>query len=62
MSSNNIFNRVELYQKQFDNLLTLKQENQNTVEGASNDSTINEVWDTKGNSWGLEFLLKKSSG
>ena len=62
MSSNNIFYRVELYQKQFDNLLTLKQENQNTVEGASDDSTMNEFWDTKGNSWGLEFLLKKSSG
>ena len=62
MSTDNIFYRVELYQKQFDNLLTLKQENQNTVEGASNDSTINEFWDTKGNSWGLEFLLKKSSG
>ena len=62
MSSNNIFYRVELYQKQFDNLLTLKQENQNTVEGVSDDSTMNEFWDTKGNSWGLEFLLKKSSG
>ena len=62
MSSNNIFYRVELYQKQFDNLLTLKQGNQNTVEGASDDSTMNEFWDTKGNSWGLEFLLKKSSG
>ena len=62
MSSNNIFYRVELYQKQFDNLLTLKQGNQNTVEGVSDDSTMNEFWDTKGNSWGLEFLLKKSSG
>ena len=62
MSSSNIFYRVELYTKQFDNLLTLKQENQNTVEGVSDDSTMNEFWDTKGNSWGLEFLLKKSSG
>ena len=62
MSPKNIFYRLELYNKTFDNLLTVKQENPNTVEGSSTDSTLNEFWDTKGNSWGVEFLLKKSSG
>tara|TARA_B100001113_G_scaffold327218_1_gene300667 strand:+ start:3728 stop:6157 length:2430 start_codon:yes stop_codon:yes gene_type:complete len=62
MSPSNIFYRLELYQKRFDNLLTLKQENPNTIDGGESDSTINEFWDTKGKSWGMEFLLKKSSG
>ena len=62
MSPKNIFYRLELYNKTFDNLLTVKQDNPNTVEGSSTDSTLNEFWDTKGNSWGVEFLLKKSSG
>ena len=62
MSPKNIFYRLELYNKTFDNLLTVKQDNPNTVEGNSTDSTLNEFWDTKGNSWGVEFLLKKSSG
>ena len=62
MSPKNIFYRLEVYHKDFDNLLTLKQENTNTVEGAENDSTTNEFWDTKGNSHGIELLIKKSSG
>ena len=62
MSPQNIFYRLELYSKTFDNLLTVKQDNPNTIEEGSSDSTINEFWDTKGNSWGVEFLLKKSSG
>ena len=62
MSPRNIFYRLEIYDKTFDNLLTVKQENPNTIEGSSSDSTTNEFWDTKGNSWGVEFLLKKSSG
>jgi len=62
MSPKNIFYRLELYNKTFDNLLTIKQENPNTVAASSTDSTLNEFWDTKGNSWGAEFLLKKSSG
>ena len=62
MSPKNIFYRLELYSKSFDNLLTVKQDNPNTIEEGSSDSTINEFWDTKGNSWGVEFLLKKSSG
>ena len=62
MSQRNIFYRMEIYQKDFDNLLTLKQENQNTMEGDDPDTPFNEFWDTQGNSWGVEFLLKKSTG
>ena len=62
MSPKNIFYRLELYNKTFDNLLTVKQDNPNSIEGNAPDSTLNEFWDTKGNSWGAEFLLKKSSG
>ena len=62
MSPKNVFYRLEVYHKDFDNLLTLKQENTNTVEGAESDSTTNEFWDTKGNSHGIELLIKKSSG
>ena len=62
MSKENIFYRIELYNKIFDNLLTLKQDNANEFEGVSQDSTINEFWDTRGNSKGVELLIKKSSG
>ena len=62
MSPRNIFYRIELYQKTFENLLTLKQDNANEYEGTSQDSTMNEFWDTRGNSNGIELLVKKSSG
>ena len=62
MSKENIFYRIELYNKTFDNLLTLKQDNANEFEGVTQDSTINEFWDTRGNSKGVELLIKKSSG
>ncbi|MEC9376480.1 MAG: TonB-dependent receptor [Candidatus Neomarinimicrobiota bacterium] len=62
MSPKNIFYRLEVYQKEFDNLLTLKQDNPTTVEGDDPDSTLNDFWDTNGQSRGVEFLLKKSSG
>ena len=62
MSPKNIFYRVEFYRKTFENLLTLKQDNANEFEGVSQDSTINEFWDTRGNSRGIELLIKKSSG
>ena len=62
MSPKNIFYRLEIYQKDFDNLLTLKQGNQNTMEDDQTDTPFNEFWDTRGNSWGIELLLKKSSG
>ena len=51
MSPQNIFYRLEVYKKTFDNLLG-KQENPNTFEESnSTDTTLNEFWDTKGNSW-----------
>ena len=62
MSVSNVFYRIEIYQKDFDNLLTLKQDNQNTTESNEGNEAFNEFWNTKGNSRGLEFLLKKSSG
>ena len=62
MSPRNIFYRIELYQKTFENLLTLKQDNANEYEGTSQNSTMNEFWDTRGNSNGIELLVKKSSG
>jgi len=62
MSPRNIFYRIEWYQKTFENLLTLKQDNANEYEGTSQDSTMNEFWDTRGNSNGIELLVKKSSG
>jgi len=63
MSPKNMFYRLELYQKNFEHLLTLKQDGFNSIEGTSSDSsTANEFWDTKGNSWGAEILIKKSSG
>ena len=62
MSPKNIFYRLEIYHKNFDNLLTLKQENRNTIEDNDSDSPFNEFWDTRGESRGIEFLLKKSSG
>ncbi len=61
LSNSNILYRFEAYKKDFDHLLTLKQDNYNTTE-SEDDSPFNEFWDTKGKSWGLEFLLKKSSG
>ena len=62
MSPNNIFYRCEIYHKKFDNLLTLKQENRNTIEGDDSESPFNEFWDTRGKARGVEFLMKKSSG
>ncbi|MFL2983224.1 MAG: TonB-dependent receptor [Candidatus Neomarinimicrobiota bacterium] len=62
MSPSNIFYRFEIYQKEFDNLLTLKQANQNTMEDDQTETPFNEFWDTRGHSHGIELLLKKSSG
>ena len=63
MASNNIFYRLELYQKDFDNLLTLKQDNGNSEnDGQETVTPFNEFWDTDANSRGLEVLIKKSSG
>ena len=63
MASNNIFYRLELYQKDFDNLLTLKQDNGNSEnDGQETVTPFNEFWDTDANSRGLEVLIKKASG
>jgi hypothetical protein len=66
LTNKNIFLRVETYNKTFDNLLTLKEsplDTENEDEDATDTTnTTNEFWDTKGNSQGIEFLVKKSSG
>ena len=62
MSPKNIFYRCEIYHKRFDNLLTLKQENRNTIESDDSESPFNEFWDTRRKAKGVEFLMKKSSG
>ena len=66
LTNNNILFRIESYNKTFDNLLTLKESALNTENEDENltdtISTTNEFWDTKGNSQGLELLIKKSSG
>ena len=63
LSPSNIFYRVEVYKKDFDNLLTLKQadaftENENEFQS----EPFNEFWDTDAEATGIEFLIKKSSG
>jgi len=63
MAPNNIFYRLEVYQKDFDNLLTLKQDNPTTVDEDEPEATpFNEFWDTDAESRGIELLIKKSSG
>ena len=63
MAPNNIFYRLEVYQKDFENLLTLKQDNPTTVDEENPEATpFNEFWDTDAESRGIEFLIKKSSG
>ena len=64
LTNNNILFRVETYKKTFANLLTLKESAINTddEDEFENSETTNEFWDTKGNSQGVELLIKKSSG
>tara|TARA_B100001971_G_scaffold34314_1_gene29220 strand:- start:1135 stop:3552 length:2418 start_codon:yes stop_codon:yes gene_type:complete len=63
LAPNNIFYRVEVYRKDFDNLLTLKQGDVTTEnEGEIESTPFNEFWDTDAKSQGVEFLLKKSTG
>lgn len=66
LTNKNIFLRVEIYNKTFDNLLTLKESPLDTEDEdevpTDTTKTTNEFWDTKGNSQGVEFLIKKSSG
>ena len=58
MSPQNIFYRLEVYKKTFDNLLTVKQENPNTFEESnSTDTTLMSFGIQKG-IVGIELLLK----
>jgi len=62
-SPQNILYRVETYYKDFDHLLSLKPgdayaDNENEIES----TPINEFWDTDAYAYGLEFLIKKTSG
>jgi len=64
LSNNDILYRLESYYKDFDNLLTLKEGDFSTE---NNDTTIttnvfNEFWDTDAYAYGLEMLIKKSTG
>jgi hypothetical protein len=64
LSYNNILYRIEGYYKDFDNLLTLKEDDFETEESDTTITTnaINEFWDTDAYAYGLELLVKKSSG
>ena len=64
LSHNNILYRVEGYYKDFDNLLTQKESEFETDESDTTITTnaINEFWDTDAYAYGLELLIKKSSG
>ena len=62
-SPDNILYRVETYYKDFDHLLSLKAgdvyaDNENELES----TPINEFWDTDAYAYGLELLIKKTSG
>ena len=62
-SPTNILYRVETYYKDFDHLLSLKPgdvyaDNENELES----TPINEFWDTDAYAYGLELLIKKTSG
>ena len=64
LSPKNILFRLEIYNKGFDNLLTIKQgeiiaEDNNEV---TSTTSFNEFWDTDAEAYGLEILIKKSSG
>ena len=63
LSPSNVFYRVEIYKKDFDNLLTLKQANIYTEnKNEFQSEPFNEFWDTDAEAKGIEFLIKKSSG
>lgn len=66
LTNKNILFRLETYKKTFENLLTLKEGSLNTEdeeeERPDSSNVTNEFWDTYGNSQGIEFLIKKSSG
>ena len=62
-SPDDILYRIETYYKDFDNLLSLKQEDvYSENEDDIQTTTMNEFWDTDAYAYGLELLVKKSSG
>jgi len=62
-SADDILYRIETYYKDFDNLLSLKQEDVYTEnEDDIQTTTMNEFWDTDAYAYGLELLVKKTSG
>ena len=62
-SPKNILFRVETYYKDFNHLLSLKQEEVYTEnEDDIQATTMNEFWDTDAYAYGLELLVKKTSG
>ena len=62
-SPEDILFRVETYYKDFDNLLSLKQEDVYTENDDDiQTTTMNEFWDTDAYAYGLELLAKKTSG
>lgn len=59
----NILYRAEAYYKDFQNLITLRQTSVFTdEEGTMTFEPFNEFWDTQAYAWGLEFLVKKTTG
>ena len=62
-SPKNILYRVETYYKDFNHLLSLKQGDVYTEnEGEVQSTPFNEFWDTDAYAYGLELLVKKTSG
>ena len=64
LSEKNILYRLEGYYKDFNNLLTLKEGDFSTDASDTiiTSNAINDFWDTDAYAFGLEFLIKKSSG
>ena len=62
-SPKNILYRVETYYKDFNHLLSLKQGDvYEENEGEVQSTPFNEFWDTDAYAYGLELLVKKTSG
>ncbi len=63
LNPKDILFRVEAYYKEFDNLITLRQASIfYEEEGDLVFDPFNDFWDTQSYAWGLEFLVKKTTG
>jgi hypothetical protein len=63
LTERNILYRLEAYYKDFKHLLTLKQGNIYSIEeGEISFDPFNEFWYTRAYAYGLELLVKKTSG